>query len=73
MPQSIFKRPTVDSTRKLTDDLGFSMHTANFSFSLKADSGQTNVITTKDRNLFVTDKFSEVGILIPSRNCFGLG
>ena len=30
-------------------------------------------ITTEKRKLFLSDKYSEMGILLPTRKCFGLG
>lgn len=49
------------------------MSYTNFSFTL-ANSKEFEVfLDTKDQNLFISDKFSEIGFLIYSKNCFGLG
>ena len=70
-PEIAFPRVPADDTSKL-DFIGFEMEYSNFSFSFSVN-GAKSELTTANRNLYISDRFSELGMLIPSRNCFGLG
>ena len=63
-------------TQKDLKDVGFFLDTTkpDFLFDIKSTTNPEQVlITNRFRKLFVSDKFAEMGFVLNSRHCYGLG
>lgn len=72
VPEDVFKRPTEDPAAKLTS-IGADIDAANFRLTFGADTDKTPIIDTLNRKILLSDKFSEMGFIVPTRRLFGLG
>ena len=53
--------------------VAFETVNSPFSMSFGNIYSKNTILSTKNRKLFVSDKFSEMGFILPTRRCFGLG
>jgi hypothetical protein len=53
--------------------LGFSASTNPYSFNFSNIYNGETIISTNKRKLFVSEKFSEMGFLLPTKRIYGLG
>lgn len=78
VPDSLFKRPSTFSWGNL-NNAGLAISQKQFYFSVKQPDPvhevETNIdiISTDSRKFYISDKFSEIGFILPTRKCFGLG
>ena len=68
----VFARPVLSWEARLTQ-VGFNMSNETFAFGFNNIYTKNRILTTEKRKLFVSDKFSEVGFVLPTQRCFGLG
>lgn len=72
MSEDVFKRPVLAWEARLSQ-LNFKYSKENFHFSFgNIYSGET-IISTENRKMLVSDYFSEIGFVLPSDRCYGLG
>lgn len=72
VPNEVFPRPVLSWESRLTQ-VGFKTINETFSFSLSNIYTQKVMLTTEKRKLFISDKFSEIGFVLPTQRCYGLG
>jgi hypothetical protein len=70
--QEVFPRPVLSWESRLTQ-VGFETSSDPFSFSFSNIYTKKTILTTEKRKLFISDKFSEIGFVLPSQRCYGLG
>ncbi len=70
--QDVFPRPVLSWESRLTQ-VGFETSSDPFSFSFSNIYTKKTILTTEKRKLFISDKFSEIGFVLPSQRCYGLG
>lgn len=70
VPNDLFVRPA--EAGKLAD-VGASLDTNNFAIKLGKDTTGKPIIDTTNRKLLLSDKFSEMGIIVPTTRLWGLG
>lgn len=68
----VFPRPVLSFEARLTQ-VGFETFTDTFGFSFNNIYTKNTILTTEKRKLFISDKFSEIGFVLPSQRCYGLG
>jgi len=68
----VFARPVLSWEARLTQ-VGFNMSNESFAFGFNNIYTKNKILTTEKRKLVVTDKFSEIGFVLPTQRCFGLG
>lgn len=69
---SIFPRPVSSWEARLTQ-VDFKVHTDTFGISLGNIYTKNEIISTKNRKFYFSDKFSEIGFVLPTQRCYGLG
>jgi hypothetical protein len=57
---------------KTLKDVGLSIETERFTFTLKDKNG-AEVLSTDKRKFVVSEKFTEIGFRLPTKRLFGLG
>jgi hypothetical protein len=72
VPDTVFPRPVLEHEARLTQ-VGFLKNSSYFSMTFSNIYSKNTVLSTQNRKLFVSEKFSEMGFVLPSRRCFGLG
>jgi hypothetical protein len=71
--ETIFPRPVLAWEARLSQ-LGFSYNTdGTFHFSFGNIYTKETIITTEKRKLLVSEFYSEIGFVLPTKRCFGLG
>ena len=69
----LFQRPDQEIESRL-QQVGFKYNTTgSFSFNFTDIYAQETLITSMYRKLHVTDLYSEIGLVLPTQRCFGLG
>ncbi len=69
----LFPRPDLEIESRL-QQVGFKYNkTASFSFNFTDIYAQETLITSMYRKLLITDLYSEIGLVLPTQRCFGLG
>jgi hypothetical protein len=69
----LFQRPDQEIESRL-QQVGFKYNTTgSFSFNFTDIYSNETLITTMYRKLHVTDLYSEIGLVLPTQRCFGLG
>lgn len=72
VPEKIFKRPATTIEARLSQ-LGFEMNTSPFSIGFNNRYTGKRIVSTANRKLVVSEKFSEIGFTLPTQRVFGLG
>jgi hypothetical protein len=69
----LFPRPEQEIESRL-QQVGFKYNTTgSFSFNFTDIYSNETLVTTLYRKLHVTDLYSEIGLVLPTQRCFGLG
>jgi len=53
--------------------VNFSINNETFEWSIGNIYTKNEILSTRKRKLFFSDKFSEMGFILPSKRCYGLG
>ena len=70
---NLFPRPKLEIESRLKQ-VGFTYNeTASFAFNFTDIYSQETLVTTLYRKMVVTDFYSEIGFVLPTQRCFGLG
>ena len=71
--QNLFPRPALEIEARL-QQAGFSYNQTNsFAFNFTDIYTEETLVSTMYRKLVVTDFYSEIGFVVPTQRCFGLG
>ena len=69
----LFPRPKLEIESRL-QQVGFTYNTTrSFAFGFSDIYSKETLITTTYRKLLLTDLYSEIGLVVPTQRCFGLG
>lgn len=69
----LFPRPKVEIEARL-QQAGFKYNaTGSFAFNLTDIYTDETLVTTTYRKMILTDFYSEIGFVLPTQRCFGLG
>lgn len=70
---NLFPRPDLEIESRL-QQVGFIYNrTGSFSFNFTDIYAQETLISSTYRKLLITDLYSEIGLVLPTQRCFGLG
>lgn len=72
VPEPLFPRPVLSWESRLTQ-INFQVNYDTFEWSIGNIYSKNEILSTKKRKLFMSEKFSEVGFILPSKRCYGLG
>jgi hypothetical protein len=71
--QNLFQRPPLEIEARL-QQAGFKSNlTSSFAMNFTDIYSEETLISTMYRKLVVTDFYQEVGFVLPTQRCFGLG
>lgn len=67
-----FQRPVYSWEARLTQ-MNFKIEEKKFEWSIGNIYSKNEILSTANRKLFMSDKYSEIGFVLPSKRCYGLG